>query len=300
MPASGIRLEMRSELLSLEALADVVAWIHESSPLRKLKLTGGEPLVRAGLPVLVSRLAALERAPELSMTTNGARLAGAAASLAAAGLARVNVSLDTLDPERYRELTRGGNLDAVLAGLEAASDAGLAPIKLNAVLRRSTWHDDVPALIDFAAERGYELRFLELMRTGTERAWCEAELIAAAEVLAWLRSHRECRLLEAWDEPELGVTEPARRGRLVWRGKELAVGWILPVSLPFCGSCDRLRLDARGRVRRCLMDPVRLPLARILRDRGPEAAARAFAAHLSAKTPPVRMDTPLPMARLGG
>jgi cyclic pyranopterin phosphate synthase len=299
MPPNGARPVPRAELLPLDELAWLVRWLHRLRPFARVKLTGGEPLVRPGIERLVERLAALPGGPELSMTTNGSRLARQAESLAAAGLARVNVSLDTVDPDRYREITRGGALDRVLAGLDAAARLGLAPIKLNAVLRRSSWRDDVPALLDLAASGGYSLRFIELMRTGTERSWCAAEAVAAAEVLAWLGAHPSCGSIQGHDLTEHGA-EPARRGRVRWRGVDLEVGWILPVSRPFCASCDRLRLDARGRVRRCLMDSHRLDLAGILAAEGEQPARGALDGYLAGKRPPATMDTGLPMAQLGG
>lgn len=299
MPPEGVELAPRSALLSLERLAAVVDWLHRSYPLARIKLTGGEPLVRRGLVDLVRDLATLPGSPELSLTSNGTRLAAHAAELAAVGLARVNISLDTLDPERFRQLTRGGSLADVLAGIAAARAAGLAPIKLNAVLHRSSWRDDVPALLDFAAAQRLRLRFLELMRTGTERAWCAAEAIPANEVLMWLERHRDCELTQG-HILAAGGPEPARTGRLRWRGAELEVGWILPVSRPFCADCDRFRLDPRGRLRRCLMDPVTLPLATILATAGDAAAAAAVADHLAGKRPPLTMDTMLPMVQLGG
>lgn len=299
MPPDGVRPVPRAELLSLDELADLVGWLHRLRPFARIKLTGGEPLVRPGLERLVGRLAALPGSPELSLTTNGCLLARQAATLAAAGLARVNVSLDTVDPVRYRELTRGGELERALDGIDAARGAALAPIKLNAVLRRSSWRDDVPALLDLAASGGYSLRFIELMRTGTERDWCAAEAVSAAEVLAWLGAQPQCGSVQGHDLTEHGA-EPARRGRLCWRGVALEVGWILPVSRPFCASCDRLRLDSMGRVRRCLMDPRRLDLAEILATEGEQSARNALEGYLAGKRPPATMDTGLPMAQLGG
>lgn len=299
MPAGGVRTLPRHDLLTLEELLAVVAWIDRRWPLAKVKLTGGEPLVRRGLATLVRGLVGLPGAPELSMTTNGTRLADHAAELAAAGLARVNVSLDTLDPARYRELTRGGSVADVLAGIDAATAAGLAPVKLNAVLRRSAWRDDVPALLDFAAGRGLQLRFLELMRTGPDSSWCAAESCSAAEVVAWLGRHPDCELVHAPGRSG-GGAGPARNGRLRWRGADLTVGWILPVSKPFCTACDRLRLDARGRLRRCLMDPEVVELARILAVGGDAAADAAVRRHVAGKRPPDAMNTQLPMVQLGG
>ncbi len=299
MPSTGLPRIARDRLPDLGELADLVAWIDRGFPLERIKVTGGEPLVRTGIVDFVHRVAEMQRLPEVSMTTNGTLLANLAEELRLAGLTRVNVSLDTLDPERYRQLTRGGSLERVLEGLSAARDAGLAPIKVNAVLRRSSYRKDVPALLDYAAERGFELRFLELMHSGTERAWCEREFVAAEEVLRWLALRRGCSLLHTRDLSPWGPS-PARIGWIRWRGKDLKVGWILPVSLPFCVTCNRLRLDARGRLRRCLMDIEGFALREALAGNGEVAARAGLARYIAGKRPPTEMSTDLPMVKLGG
>lgn len=299
MPSTGIRQIGRDQLPDLEELAELVAWLDRHCPLEKIKITGGEPLVRSGIADFVRRVAQLPRRPEISMTTNATLLADRAHDLRSAGLTRVNVSLDTLDPRRYRQLTRGGRVEQVLNGLSAARDAGHSPIKINAVLRRSGWRQDVPALLDFAAEHGFELRFLELMRTGTERAWCQREFLSANEVMRWLAGRPGCSLLHTRDLTVWG-SPPARKGWIRWRGEELRVGWILPVSLPFCDTCNRLRLDAGGRFRRCLMDPEGLPLRQNLAKDGEVATRDALARYIAGKRPPEKMSTDLPMVKLGG
>lgn len=294
LPAGPVPFAPPAELASDTDLLRAVAWLVEHARVNRLKLTGGEPLLRGGVVAFVRRAAALPGLVEVSMTTNGTRLARHAAALREAGLARVNVSLDTLDPRRFAELTRGGDVRRVLAGIAAARDVGLAPLKLNAVLRRSTWRDDVPALLDHAVSEGLEIRFIELMRTGTERAWAEAEFVPADEVRALLERGGRLHPLPT------PAAAPARRTLGRWRGRPVAVGWITPVSHAFCAACDRLRMDAVGRLRRCLMDPTSLALVALLRA-GDLAAARAEAErYLAAKLPPAAMDTALPMRGIGG
>ena len=171
LPAGRVPFAPQTELAGPRELVDAVAWLVRHCAVDRLKITGGEPLVFRGIVGLVETAAALSGLREISMTTNGTQLAQLAAALRGAGLARVNVSLDTLDAQRFAELTRGGDLRRVLAGIAAARNAGLAPVKLNSVLRRSAWQEDVPALLDFAAGENLEIRFIELMRTGTEIAW---------------------------------------------------------------------------------------------------------------------------------
>ena len=232
----------------------------------------------------------------MSLTTNGTRLAGRADALRAAGLDRVTVSLDTLDRNDYRRLT-GGEVDRVLHGLDAARRARLEPRKLNAVLRRSSWRDDVPALLDLAADEDLEVRFIELMQTGTGSAWCRAERIPAHEVRGALLAD-ESRAAAA--EPQTAGAAPARTERLRWRGRDVRVGWIEPVSHTFCGRCDRLRLHADGSLARCLMDPLRLDLPRMRRENGDRHAERVVRSYLDDKRPASEMATRWSMARLGG
>jgi GTP 3',8-cyclase len=291
MPAEGVPRLAHHDLLPLERLAELAEWLVQRSRIRRVRLTGGEPLARRGVESLVGNLAAITGIEEISLTTNGALLAEMASRLKAAGLRRVNISLDTLEEKRFSEITRGGSLAAVLEGIEAARQAGLTPIKLNAVLQRSTWESDVPRLLDYAVATGLEVRFIELMRTGTERAWCVSEFISADEV--------RCRLAAEIIPFEEQNAAPARRTLVAWRGVWMIVGWITPRSRPFCSRCDRLRLDARGRLRRCLMDPRQLDLDRLLKTGG-EPAEASFASYLAGKIPPSGMDSLLAMSQIGG
>ncbi len=294
MPEVGVPLLPRGEIPPLSELAAAVRWLVERFAVDRVKVTGGEPLVRGGLPAFVSAVAAIPGVREISMTTNGTRLAASARELAGAGLRRVNVSLDTLDPERFRELTRGGRVEEALEGIDAALASGLAPLKLNSVLRRSSFRDDVPALLSLASEKGVEVRFIELMQTGTEAAWAIAERVTGAAVREWLVSEG-ARLTPLPDRPNA----PARRMSIERDGQATATGWIDPVSHAFCDDCDRLRLDARGRLRRCLMDDHAFPLVDLLR-RGEADVATAASIYVGGKRPPDEMTIGSAMASIGG
>lgn len=293
MPVEGVPAIPHLALLSLEELAEMVRWLSRRMPIERVKLTGGEPLVRLGLGSLIAALVAIPGIREVSLTTNGSLLAEKAWELKASGLARASVSLDSLDHTRFADLTRGGKLDDTLAGIDAALKAGLAPIKLNAVLQRSTWTQDVPELLDFAADRGLEIRFIELMRTGTEREWSEAEFISVDEVKAWVSDHAN---LSPITTP---AGTPAQMSKLQWRDRYVSVGWIAPRTHPFCGSCERVRLDCRGRLRRCLMDSSLLDLVS-LRGKGDRSATEAVSRYMAAKFAPNGMDSEYMMSQIGG
>jgi len=293
MPPKGLHRTSSGGPLSFGELIENVRWLARHAPIERVKLTGGEPLVRPGLEELIFGLAGIEGIREISMTTNGSLLPDRARALKAAGLARVNVSLDSVDPARFSELSRGAHLENTIAGIHAAVDAGLLPIKLNAVLLRSTWMNDVPLLLDLASELGLEIRFIELMRTGTERTWCESEMVAAEEVKAWIASQTTVAELVT------PVSAPALQTAIEWKGFTLKVGWIAPRSTPFCASCERLRMDSRGRLRRCLMDPATLEVAKLRRCEG-HLAAEAFRTYMAGKHAPLAMDCDFGMNQIGG
>lgn len=277
----------------LSRLAIAVRWVVRRLAATRVKITGGEPLFRKGVVEFVSELSRHEGVGEVSMTTNGTRLAVLAADLARAGLSRVNVSLDTLDPARFRELTRGGVLETVLAGIDAALAAGLSPVKLNAVLRRSSFETDVRALLDFASKRGLEVRFIELMRTGPAAAFAAGEFVSAQEV-------RERLGFDGALEPAGAAAGPARRLRLRFRNAAVSTGWIEPISHSFCEGCHRLRLDPRGCLRRCLMDPAGFPLLERLEDGTDSRLDEDVDRFLCGKRPPLSFETPRSMAAIGG
>jgi cyclic pyranopterin phosphate synthase len=277
----------------LGRLSVAVGWAVRHVGVRRVKITGGEPLLRPGLVEFVRELSADAGVAEVSMTTNGTRLAVLAADLARAGLSRVNVSLDTVDAARFRELTRGGAVERVVAGIDAALAAGLSPVKLNAVLRRSSFEGDVPALLAFASQRGLEVRFIELMRTGPAASFAADEFVSAREV-------RETMGLGGALEPAGTDAGPARRRRVRFRGVEVVTGWIEPVSHTFCGGCRRLRLDPRVELRRCLMDAEPFPLLKRLEEGEDAGLEDDVARFLSGKRAPLSFETPRSMAAIGG
>ncbi len=292
MPAKGVTRLAHNEILPLEALAGMVGWLSVHAGVRRVRLTGGEPLVRKGICALIAEIRAFPAIEEITVTTNGTLLPRMAKDLKAAGVSRVNISLDSLDKQRFAQVSRGGDLACALAGIEAAREAGLTPIKLNTVLLRSTWREEVPALLDYAATNGFEIRFIELMRMGTERDWCESEFVSADEVRSGLNAE-----IEAVNELS---NAPAQRTLVHWRGEKLTVGWVTPRSHPFCSSCERLRLDARGQIRRCLMDPATLDLSRVLGALDTASAKQEFDKYFAGKQPPLMMDSSFAMNQIGG
>ena len=293
MPPGGIPKTVHKALPSLSQLLTAVGWLIREQNVNRIKITGGEPLLRPGLVDLVKELARLPGIGDLSLTTNGSRLRYMAADLRNAGLNRVNVSLDTLNPDEFYRLTHG-RLEQVLAGIEAALTAGLKPMKLNAVLRRSRWREDVPELIGYAARMGLDVRFIELMKTGAAAEWASAEFVSAVEVRNWLG--RQAALSDLPGDE----SAPARSTKVDWKGSPVKVGWITALSQPFCDHCHRLRLDCHGRLRRCLMDPVWLPLLEMLKAY-PEAEVRsATEEYLQLKRAPQFMGSEQVMASVGG
>jgi cyclic pyranopterin phosphate synthase len=284
---------------AVRRLERVTAWLSERLDARRVRLTGGEPLLRSDIVEIVGRLARLPRVDELSLTTNGSRLAELAGPLKRAGLSRVNVSLDSVDPDRFAAITGGGRLGDTLDGIEAALAAGLTPLKLNAVLLEPGWRADLPALLSRAAGWGVELRLIELMpvRCGSPGAGLAEGGVGAGTVLDWLARRTDLAPLSA------APGAAARRGRVAWNGAQVEVGWITPVTAPFCGGCDRLRVDAGGRLRRCLMDPRTWPLAERLESDGAAeggAVVEEVRRFLGGKAPPRGMTAPCTMDLTGG
>lgn len=284
----------RRELPRLDELAEAVGWLQREFNVTSVKVTGGEPLLRRGVVDLVGMLVRCPGIDDVSMTTNGTYLARHARALRRAGLVRLNVSLDSVDAERFRQLTRGGRLEDTLEGIRAARDAGFDPLKLNAVLLRSTWREDVSELLDFAASQQAEVRFIELMGTGTEAAWVADEYVSADVVRDWLEARAPVETVS------VAAASTARRTRVNWRGHDVMIGWITPRSHPFCDGCNRLRLDARGRLFRCLMDPLPYPLVTLLAEQPYDQVRRGMEGFLAGKRPPKSMDTLIPMIAIGG
>jgi cyclic pyranopterin phosphate synthase len=258
MPAEGLAWLPKPELLTDDEIIRLIGIAVSRLGVDEIRFTGGEPLLRPGLTAIVAAAAALTPRPVLSLTTNGIGLERLARPLAEAGLDRINVSLDTLSPERFNELTRRNRHADVLAGLAAAVEAGLGPVKLNSVLLRGVNDDEAAPLLRFALAHGYELRFIEQMPLDAGHTWSRAEMVTAEEILAALEA--EFTLLP--DPAERGgapaqtwlvAGHPRSRAGDELAGDELArVGVIASVTRPFCGACDRTRLTADGQVRSCL------------------------------------------------
>jgi cyclic pyranopterin phosphate synthase len=213
---------------------------------RKLRLTGGEPLLRKRLPELIARLVAIPGIEDIALTTNGSLLAAQARALREAGLTRVTVSLDALDPERFRALSGGrGRVDDVLAGIAAAKDAEFGPIKLNCVVQRGANEDDLLPLAAFAREHGHVLRLIEYMDVGTCNGWSARRVVPSREILERLHARWPLRPLQPQYRGEV-----AARHAYVDGGGE--VGFVSSVSAPFCGDCHRARVSADGRLYTCL------------------------------------------------
>ncbi|MEV4845803.1 GTP 3',8-cyclase MoaA [Micromonospora matsumotoense] len=245
MPAEGLPWLAGPQLLTDQEIVRLVRVAVQRLGVTEVRFTGGEPLIRPGLVGIVAAVAALTPRPRISLTTNGLGLDRLAPALRDAGLDRVNVSLDTLDATRFAALTRRDRLGDVLAGLAGAAAAGLTPVKVNSVLMRGVNDDEAPALLRFALDHGYELRFIEQMPLDAQHGWDRATMVTADEILASLAA-------------EFPLTaDPAARGAApaeTWLvdGGPARVGVIGSVTRPFCGDCDRTRLTADGQIRNCL------------------------------------------------
>lgn len=258
MPAEGIAQHPHADILRYEELALIIR-AAAGLGICKVRITGGEPLARLGLPEFVRMVAAIPGIDDLSMTTNGTLLARHAQALAEAGLHRVNISLDTLRPDRFARITRLGRLDDVWAGIAAAQAAGLSPIKFNMVVVRGLNDDEVSDFARRTISHGWHVRFIELMPVGANVAWAGNGLVPIPEVRARIESQLGPL------EPVHGPTGngPARYYRLP--GAAGTVGFISALSDHFCHSCNRLRLTADGRLRPCLMDDLEIDLRTPLR-----------------------------------
>jgi cyclic pyranopterin phosphate synthase len=259
MPAEGLPWLAKPEMLTDDELVRVIG-VFVGLGVQQIRLTGGEPLLRRSLVDVVRRVAALEPRPKIAMTTNGIGLDRLAQPLADAGLDRVNVSLDTIDPQEFADLTRRDRLHDVELGLKAAAAAGLTPVKVNAVAMRGINDHSVADLLQWCLDRGYELRFIEQMPLDAQHGWDASTMISAEEIHARLAERFELTALPAADRG----SAPAER--FLVNGGPVTVGIIASVSAPFCAACDRTRLTADGQVRNCLFSQKETDLLGPLRE----------------------------------
>jgi cyclic pyranopterin phosphate synthase len=300
MPPEGLEWLPGPDLLTDDEIVRLVA-VAVAEGVTEVRFTGGEPLLRRGLVSIVERVGALLPRPRMSVTTNGIGLAKVAAALAAAGLDRVNVSLDTLDRERFVTLARRDRLADVLAGLAGAADAGLVPVKVNSVLLRGVNDDEAVPLLRWALGEGYHLRFIEQMPLDAQHGWDRSTMVTADEILARLG---EAFALEPVDVAERG-SAPAEEWLV--DGGPGRVGVIGSVPRPFCGACDRVRLTADGQLRNCLFARDESDLRTALRaGAGDDDLAARMRAAMLAKLPGHGIDDPgflqpaRPMSAIGG
>jgi cyclic pyranopterin phosphate synthase len=284
MPAEAI-FRPREELLAYEEIARV-ATVAAGLGVRTIRLTGGEPLLRRDLAALVALLVAVPGIDEVALTTNGLLLAEQADDLAAAGLGRLNVSLDSLREDVFERIARRRGLDRVLAGLAAARRAGFAEIRINAVSIRGLTEDEIVPLARFCRREGFHLRFIEFMPLDAEEAWDRSRVLSGADVRAILEREIGPLVADAAGDPG----QPAVDYRWADGGR---VGFINPVTSPFCDRCDRLRLTADGQFRNCLFSTTEWDVKSLLRGGGSDAEIAALLRQcVAAKKAAHGIDTP--------
>ena len=296
MPAEGMQWQPREEILTFEEIERVARICVERFGFDGIRLTGGEPTVRAHLTVLIEKLARL--GVDLAMTTNGATLPALAADLRAAGLRRLNISIDSLQRERFLALTRRDSLDQVLEGIDAALAAGFDPVKVNVVMIRGVNDDEAVDFARFGREKGVQPRFIEYMPLDAEEGWTRDAVVPAAETVAAISSVFPV-------EPVTHGPEPAQRYRYVDGGGEFGV--VPSVTQPFCGNCDRVRITADGKFRNCLFALQETDLRALLRGGGGDDAiaeaikgdvGRKWAGHSIGQVHFIRPDRS--MSQIGG
>ncbi|MFI5936162.1 GTP 3',8-cyclase MoaA [Actinoplanes sp. NPDC051494] len=305
MPEEGLAWMPREQQLTDDEVGRLIRVAVELLGVTQIRFTGGEPMIRRGLLGIVAGAAALRPRPRMSITTNGIGLERLAGPLREAGLDRVNVSLDTLSPTRFKELTHRDRHADVLKGLAGAAEAGLTPVKINTVLMRGINDGEAPALLQFALDHGYQLRFIEQMPLDAQHQWDRQEMVTADAILASLAPFglvpdnvsRGTAPAETWLVPGYrdAADQPAR------------VGVIGSVTRPFCGDCDRTRLTADGQVRNCLFATGETDLRGLMRDGSSDTElADAWRAAMLGKKAGHGIDDPSflqpdrPMSAIGG
>ncbi len=301
MPSQGVPWLAKTTMLTTEELLRLSA-VAVSLGITEVRLTGGEPLLRRDLVDVVAGMAAMtgvEGPLDVSMTTNALGLDKAAQALKDAGLARVNISLDTLQTETFKQMARRDRLDDTLVGIRAAADAGLSPIKLNTVLLRGVNDHEAPDLLAFALEHGYELRFIEQMPLDAGHTWHRESMVTGEEIHARLRA--------VYDLTPVPARGSAPAERFYVDGGPATVGVIASVTSPFCGACDRVRLTADGQLRNCLFAASETDLRTPLREGATdEELAQMFRDSIGVKLPGHGINDPgflqpgRPMSAIGG
>jgi GTP 3',8-cyclase len=305
MPEEGLAWLPRQQQLTDDEVNRLIRIAVEQLGVTEVRFTGGEPLIRPGLLGIVAAAASLKPRPTLSVTTNGLGLERLAAPLRDAGLDRVNVSLDTLDPVRFVALTRRDRHADVLKGLRGAAAAGLVPVKINTVLMQGINDDEAPALLRFALDHGYELRFIEQMPLDAQHRWDRHTMVTADAILESLAA------FDLEPDPVSRGTAPAETwvvpGHTGIDGRPARVGIIGSVTRPFCGDCDRTRLTADGQIRNCLFATDESDLRGLLRSGAPDdKIAAAWQTAMWGKRAGHGIDDPAflqpdrPMSAIGG
>ena len=272
MPLDEYEWIDKKEILTFEEIARLARLFVELG-VEKIRLTGGEPLVRQDLPLLIEKLSDLKGLEDLCLTTNGALLAERIDALKGAGLRRINVSIDTLDAEKFKRMTKRGDLNKVLQGIFAAKKAGLAPIKLNAVVERGVNDDDILPLVEFSREHGFGMRFIEYMDVGNSNNWTSAKLVAKKEIIEKIHARYPLR--------EIGRDKgsaPSVDYEFVDGGGDIGV--IASVTEPFCSSCTRIRVTADGKIVTCLFSQLGHDIKTRLRTGATDAAIAEFISNL--------------------
>ncbi|MGW0931300.1 GTP 3',8-cyclase MoaA [Streptomyces sp. NPDC002644] len=301
MPEEGLQWLAKPDLLTDDEIVRLIRVAVTLLGVDEVRFTGGEPLLRPGLTGIVQRVAELDPRPEMSLTTNGIGLGRIAPALKEAGLDRVNVSLDTLRPDVFKALTRRDRHHDVLAGLAAAREAGLTPVKVNAVLMPELNQDEAPDLLAWAVENAYELRFIEQMPLDAQHGWKREGMVTAGDILTSLRT----RFALTPEGDTARGSAPAERWLV--DGGPHRVGVIASVTRPFCRACDRTRLTADGQVRTCLFATEETDLRGALRSgASDEEIARVWRAAMWGKKAGSGLDDPAflqpdrPMSAIGG
>lgn len=307
MPAEGVKAMGHDQILRIEEI-ESIARVATSIGIRSVRLTGGEPLVRKGVVDLVGSLSSMEGIVNVSLTTNGVLLPQMADDLKRAGLSRVNISLDTLDPDQFAEITRVGQLDSTLKGIDSALETGFNPVKVNAVTVRRLDQD----FLEFAKmsiDRPLHMRFIEYMPVGTSAGtegagWGKEDVIPSEELLQIINQRAEKEGLPPL-EPLDGKDKPLGWGParyFQFPGAQGTVGFISPLSRHFCGECNRLRLTADGKLRPCLFSDEEIDVRTALREGGEEAVHQCFlqALHLKPDEHHDKVGTERNMSQIGG